>query len=74
MKHICISHQRATYLSKKYVGSKVPPVGEAWLMPYGVKLANVDGKYVIYGYAYDSSDVRAFCDDNHIGGLTVIFQ
>jgi len=74
MKHICISHQRATYLSWKYAGCKVPPIGEAWLMPHGVKLANVDGKYVVYGYAYDHSDLLAFCDENNIGGFVVVFQ
>ena len=63
---IYISHQKASALCKKYVnGAKVPPKGEAYLMPHGVKLYHGIG-YFVYGYAYDLSDLRDFCKENGI--------
>jgi hypothetical protein len=61
-----ISYQKAVALCKKHLGCKVPPKGESYLMPHGVKLYNGSRAYFIAGYAYDNSDVKAFCKENNI--------
>ena len=62
-----ISYQKARALCNRIAGvTSLPAAGEAYLLARGCKLANAGGKYVVYGYADDNSDILAFCRDNGI--------